>query len=173
MSGVRLGLVRALPIILGYVPVAFAYGVLAQKAGISDLNIILMSVLVFAGASQFIAVGLLEAAMPAASIILTTFVVNLRHTILASALAPHLRRWRVRELAAFSCQLTDETFALHASALAAGSADGKAMFTLNACAQAAWVLGSWLGIAAGRSIGDVRSFALDFEIGRASCRERV
>ncbi|MFH1137786.1 MAG: AzlC family ABC transporter permease [Pseudomonadota bacterium] len=163
-AGIRLGLARALPIVIGYAPVAFAYGVLAQKAGISDWNIILMSVLVFAGASQFIAVGLMEAAVPAASIILTTFVVNLRHMILASALAPHLRRWRVVELAAFSCQLTDETFALHASTLAAGPPDKKAMFTLNACAQAAWVLGSWLGVAAGRSIGNVKPFALDFAL---------
>ena len=122
LSGVRLGATRALPIILGYTPVAAAYGILAQKAGISDLNTVLMSILVFAGASQFIAVGLIEAAVPAASIILTTFVVNLRHMILASALAPHLRKWRVWELAAFSYQLTDETFALHASSLAAGPA---------------------------------------------------
>ena len=55
------GAVAAWPICLGYMPIGLAFGVLAQKAGLSPLEIGLMSVLVFAGSSQFIAVSMLAA----------------------------------------------------------------------------------------------------------------
>ena len=100
---------------LGYVPVGFAYGVLARKAGISGINTVLMSLLVYAGSAQLIAVGLFAASTSALSIIITTFVVNLRHLLMASAIAPYLKRWRKYELAAFAYELTDETFAVHSA----------------------------------------------------------
>ena len=46
------GMVKALPIVFGYIPIGFAYGVLAQQAGLSTLNILLMSIIVYAGSSQ-------------------------------------------------------------------------------------------------------------------------
>ena len=85
------GFSQATPIWLGYISVGFAYGVLAQKAGLSMLNAILMSVIVYAGSAQLIAVGLFAAGAPAASIILTTFVVNLRHILMSAAVSTHLK----------------------------------------------------------------------------------
>ena len=83
---------QALPIILGYVPVGFAYGVLAQKSGLSGLNTLLMSALVYAGSAQLIAVGLFAAAVNPLAIVATTFIVNLRHLLMSAALAPYLGR---------------------------------------------------------------------------------
>ena len=51
------GVRRATPIVLGYVPIGFAYGALAGKGGMSEANTLLMSLIVFAGSAQFIAVG--------------------------------------------------------------------------------------------------------------------
>ena len=99
------GMVKALPIVFGYIPIGFAYGVLAQQAGLSTLNILLMSIIVYAGSSQFIAVGLFAAAVPGLTIILTTFVVNLRHMLFSAALSPYLKGWKVPELALFSYEL--------------------------------------------------------------------
>lgn len=158
------GVGRATPIVLGYLPVGFAYGVLAQKAGLSALNTVLMSVLVYAGSSQLIAVGLFAAQAPALSIILTTFVVNLRHLLMASAVAPFLKRWRKVELAAFAYQLTDETFAVHATHFPAGIPSKAAVFATNATAQLAWVAGTVLGIAAGKLITDIKPFAFDYAL---------
>lgn len=111
---------QTLPIILGYVPVGFAYGVLAQKSGLSGINTILMSLLVFAGSAQLIAVGLFAAKAAPLAIVATTFVVNLRHLLMSAALAPYLRGWSKSRLALFSYQLTDETFALHVGRFAKG-----------------------------------------------------
>jgi predicted branched-subunit amino acid permease len=79
------------PICLGYLPIGMAFGVLAQKAGLTPLQIGLMSILVFAGSSQFIAVSMLTGGASAPAIIATTFVVNLRHVLMSSALAVYLR----------------------------------------------------------------------------------
>ena len=162
--GWRSGVAQATPIVMGYIPIGIAFGVLAQKAGISTLNTLLMSLIVFAGSSQLIAVGLFASGVPAVSVILTTFVVNLRHLLMSAALSPFLRRWRKPELAAFAYQLTDETFAVHAARFASGPPSRAEVFGTNATAQVAWVCGTWLGIALGQSIGDVRPLALDYAL---------
>lgn len=158
------GVGRALPVVLGYIPVGFAFGVLAQKSGLSPLNTVLMSILVYAGASQFIAVGLLAAGAPAVSIILTTFIVNLRHLIMASALAPYLKTWRPWSLALFSYELTDETFALHATYLPRGETGRAVVLATNLFSHSGWVAGTWLGVAAGSLIADVKPYALDYAL---------
>jgi 4-azaleucine resistance transporter AzlC len=163
-SGWTAGIVRALPIVAGYLPIGFGYGALATDAGISTLHTVLMSIVVYAGASQLIAVGLLAAGVPALSIVATTFVVNVRHLIMTLALAPYLVGWRRSELAAFAFQVTDETFGMHASQFAAGSVDKPASFATNIISQCAWVAGTGLGIVAGHAIGDVRRFGLDFAL---------
>ena len=86
----RDGAYAAWPICLGYFPIGLALGVLAQKAGLPWWAVAMMSVLVFAGSAQFICVAMLAAGASIPGIILTTFVVNLRHTLMSSALAVHL-----------------------------------------------------------------------------------
>lgn len=85
-------LAQVMPVVLGYIPIGLSYGVLAQKAGLSGFNAVMMSLLVYAGSSQLVAAGLFAAGAPAPSIILTTFVVNLRHMLLSAAIAPSLHR---------------------------------------------------------------------------------
>lgn len=158
------GILRAVPIVLGYVPVGFAYGVLAQKAGISAVNTILMSLLVYAGSGQLIAVGLFATNTSALSIIMTTFVVNLRHLLMASAIAPYLKRWSKFEVAAFAYELTDETFAVHSAQFPSEVPCKAEIFATNLTAQTAWVTGTVLGIAANQLITDTRPLALDYAL---------
>ncbi len=152
------------PIVLGYVPIGFAYGILALKSGLSAQNVVLMSLLVYAGASQFIAAGLFAAGAPAPSIVLTTFVVNLRHLLMSASLSPHLNTWRKGELAAFAYELTDETFAVHAARVSSGPLNKVEAFWVNAVAQIAWITGSWLGVVGGQFIPDPRPWGLDFAL---------
>ncbi|MDY6876240.1 MAG: AzlC family ABC transporter permease [Chloroflexota bacterium] len=160
------GVTQAAPIMLGYIPIGLAFGVLAQKAGMSSLNTLLMSILVYAGSSQLIAIGLFAAGAPVLSVILTTFVVNLRHMLMSAALSPLLGRWRKVELAAFAYQLTDETFAIHSARLLTSSdPPNKAeVFGINMTAQVAWIFGTWLGTVVGQLITDVKPFALDYAL---------
>ncbi len=152
------------PVVLGYLPVGFAYGVLALKTGLSPLNTVLMSVLVFAGSAQLIAVGLLAAGASPLSVAATTFVVNLRHVLMAASLAPHLRGWPASRLAWFGFQLTDETFALHSLRFVRGEAGVGETLCINAVAQAAWVAGTVLGVAASAAVADVRPLGLDYAL---------
>ena len=155
---------RAIPIMLGYLPVGFAYGVLAQKTGLCAFNTVAMSVLVFAGSAQLIAVGLFAGGAGAASIIMTTFIVNLRHLLMSAALAPHVRSWRKTEQGLFAFQLTDETFALHAGSFPQGPPVKAEAFSVNVIAQSAWIGGSVLGVVASGLIADVEPIGLDYAL---------
>lgn len=155
---------QAVPIVLGYVPIGLTFGVLAQKAGISGLNTVLMSLLVYAGSAQLIAVGQFAAGMPPLSIVLTTFVVNLRHLLFSATVAPFLKGWRSTQLAAFAYELTDETFAVHSARFASHGPNRNEAFAINITAQASWVLGTLLGIALGHTIADVKPLGLDYAL---------
>jgi len=158
------GVIRAAPIVLGYMPIGIAFGVLAHKAHISALNTLLMSVLVFAGSAQLIAVGMFAGGASAPSVVATTFVVNLRHLLMSASLAPFLKRWRPLELATFAFQLTDETFASHSARFPSALPDKAEVLALNMTAQTAWVFGTWLGIVAGQIVADVEPLALDYAL---------
>jgi predicted branched-subunit amino acid permease len=97
-------------------------------------------------------------------VIITTFVVNLRHLLMSAALSPFLKRWRKWELAAFAYELTDETFAVHSARFASAGANKAEALATNLTVQASWILGSWLGVMAGQLIGDARPLALDYAL---------
>lgn len=103
------------PIWVGYLPLGFACGVLAQKVGVTAWETALMSLLVFAGSGQFIALAMIGGGASVSSIVLTTFVVNLRHTLYSSTLATYLSGQTKRYLGGFAQGITDETFAVNLS----------------------------------------------------------
>ncbi len=158
------GALQATPILLGYLPIGFAFGVLSQKAGLSPFNTLFMSLIVYAGSSQLIVVGLIAVGVTPLSIILTTFVVNLRHMLMSAALTPHLNKWPKWALAGFAFELTDESFALHATRFVEKAAERAETFAVNITAHAAWILGTWLGVVAGGLITDIEPFALDYAL---------
>lgn len=153
-----------LPVILGYLPVGFAYGVLAMKNGLNCANTMLMSILVFAGSAQLIAIGLFSSGVGPAGIIITTFIVNLRHLLMSAAMSPFLRNWSRPAQAWFAFQLTDETFALHSSRFSKQACALEEVLALNMIAQLAWIGGTFLGIISSNLIKDTRPIGLDFAL---------
>ena len=109
-----LGMRDTAPLLLGAFPFGLIFGALAVSSGLSIKGALAMSAFVFAGSAQFIAVGLITAGAPIPIIIVTTFVVNLRHLLYSAALLPELKKlshpWRL----VLSFFLTDETFAVSA-----------------------------------------------------------
>jgi 4-azaleucine resistance transporter AzlC len=154
----------ALPIVMGYIPVGFAFGVLAQKAGISTVNTLLFSILVYAGSAQLIAAGLIGAGAGLWTLIITTFIVNLRHMLMSAALSPYFREWKRWQQAVFAYEITDESFAVHSARFARGQTDKIETIAVNFTAQISWVFGTWLGITAGTLIKDVRPYGIDFAL---------
>lgn len=154
----------AVPIVLGYLPVGFAFGVLAVQAGMTPVTAGLMSLFVFAGSSQLIAAGLIMAGTNTASIVLTAFVVNLRHLLMSAALSPHLKSWSKPLQAWFGFELTDETFAANLGRFSTHGVNKNEALGLNATAHASWVAGSVLGACFDSAIGDGKPLGLDFAL---------
>ena len=111
----------AVPIMLGYVPVGIAYGVMARQAGLNTWQTVLMSLTVYGGASE-----------------------NLRHIIMSTCVFNQMQGGRlpVRMLAAFG--VTDETFAVYTTTANAPRTP-RYFFSMALCSYLSWALGSWLG----------------------------
>jgi len=111
-SHVVQGIQAGLPIFLGYFPIAIAFGALAVQAQLNWMEAVLMSLIVFAGASQFVGVSMFLAGAGAAQIIATTFFLNLRHLIMSLAVNDQMRHFSGEWKGFLSFFITDETFAL-------------------------------------------------------------
>ena len=101
-----------LPILLGGVPFGMIYGVSALGAGIPAGIAQAMSFVVFAGSAQFIIAQLVAAGTPALVVVLTAFIVNIRHMLYSASLARHVQKlgWRWKIVLAYL--LTDEAYAV-------------------------------------------------------------
>jgi 4-azaleucine resistance transporter AzlC len=157
------GLKAAWPICLGYVPIGLAFGVIAQKAGLHPLGIGLMSLLVYAGSAQFIAVSMLSSGAAAASIIATTFVVNLRHFLMSSSLAVHLRGVKKRTLTLFAYGVTDESFAVNLAKFRDKNWGIKRGFMVNHAPNVTWITCSIIGGYSGQFI-PAGAFGIDYAL---------
>ena len=157
------GAAAAWPICLGYAPIGLAFGVLAQKAGLSPLEIGLMSVIVFAGSSQFIAVSMLAAGASMVSIVVTTFVVNLRHFLMSSALAVYLRNADRKKLTFFSYGVTDESFAVNLTRFRESDWDLNSALVTNFTANITWFVTTVLGGFSGQFIPP-HAFGIDYAL---------
>lgn len=165
------GMQRAVPIVLCYLPVSFAFGVLAVKAGMSAFEALAMGMMVYAGSGQLIAVGLLAAGAGTANIIFTTFVVNLRHLLMSAAVSPYLAKWPRLSQALFAYEMTDETFAVHISHFGRETKkdtsfvpDQTEIFAMNLTAHASWFGGGFVGALFGDVLGDVKPYGFDFAL---------
>jgi 4-azaleucine resistance transporter AzlC len=153
------------PLVIGAIPFGIIFGTLASSSGLSFGGAIAMSVFVFAGSSQFIALGLIAAGTTLPLIILTTFVVNLRHLLYSVSLVPYLQRspqiWKL--LLGF--WLTDEAFAVAIARYHQSDASPyKYWYHLGASLfmYTNWLFCTFLGLTLGQFIPDAKSWGLDF-----------
>lgn len=158
------GMRLAIPVVLGYLPVGFAFGVLAVQAGMTPVTVGLMSYFVYAGSAQLITAGLLATGTSTAGIILTTFVVNLRHMLMSAAMTPYLKSWSRPLQAWFSFEMTDESFAANIGRFSSEGVNKGETLGLNCFAHWGWVTGGVLGALFDQLIGDVKPLGLDFAL---------
>ena len=149
------GLRDSLAVMVGYLPMAISFGLAAMQAGVQPWMAVLMSILMYAGAAQFIMVTLLAAGASAWTIITTVILMNLRHFFYGPSLLPQLteggRRW---PLAALSAGLTDEVFATAMGSMRRVPVAQRETWYLGLQlgAYAAWVGGTALGAMLGHQI---------------------
>lgn len=100
------------PLLVGVFPFGMIYGVLALEAGLQVAPAQAMSSIVFAGSSQFIATQLFKTSAPSLVIVLTIFVVNLRHALYSASVAPYINHLSPRWKVLLAYLLTDEAYAI-------------------------------------------------------------
>ncbi len=108
----RAGIKSELPVAAGVIPFGMIFGVVAVAAGIPPLLAQAMSFIVFAGSAQFIGAQLIGLATPAGVVLLTTFIVNLRHLLYSASMAPYLRTLSPACRGLLAYLLTDEAYAV-------------------------------------------------------------
>lgn len=162
-EGFAAGARAGIAVVLGYLGIGFAAGVVERAAGLSYAEVLLISTVLYAGSAQFVVTSMLSLASPLSAIVLTVFFVNLRHLLLSAALAPHLRALRPWQNALLGLQLTDETFVVASARFSAWPPAGAAwMAGLNMSAWTAWAAANLAGAALSGFAADTRvlGFAL-------------
>jgi len=157
------GLKRTLPLVIGVVPFGLAYGISAKTAGLSLFHTVFMSLFVFAGASQFIAVELMREKAWAAAILITTLVVNLRHILMALSLRSSLKKYGLFQRLAAAFGLVDETYAV--SSIYFTEKKGGYISFIFASAlfmYVGWSASSLAGYMLGEQVKDPLKWGLDF-----------
>jgi 4-azaleucine resistance transporter AzlC len=141
----------------------FVYGLAARNAGFSPIEAMAMSVLVFAGAAQFAAVGYVAGGLAWPGVILLTALLNARHLLYSAALAPWLKDRSLPRRAAMAHLLTDEAFALTiAHFRRVGRADDRG-YWIAAIASTfiPWNVATLAGVLLGGQIADPSRYGLD------------
>jgi 4-azaleucine resistance transporter AzlC len=149
--GFQSGLIAALPIVMGYFPIAFSFGVAATRAGLNEVEAVMLSVLIYAGAAQFLALALVTSGAPLVLAGLTLIAMNIRHMLYGPALLKKAGPDAdTRHAYAWAFGLTDEVFGAALGAMARGERFSQSfMFGLGGAAYAAWISGTAAGAYAG------------------------
>lgn len=166
-SSFRAGLLAGAPFVLVVVPFGMLFGVLATEAGLSIAETMIFAVTVFAGASQFTALQLMQEQAPTLIVLASSLAVNLRLAMYSASLTPWLGTASLWQRALVAFFLVDQSYAvahLHYEANPRLSMGGRLAFYTGASVLMApvWAVSTWAGAALGAAIPE--SWALDFAL---------
>jgi 4-azaleucine resistance transporter AzlC len=148
-SAFKAAFVASVPVLLGYMTIGIAFGLLFVKSGQPWWLATVMSLIVFAGAAQFMAVGLLAAGTGIAEIAVLTLAINARHMVYGLSLLDRFAPCK-RFKAYLVFALTDETYGILTTVQPPEGADPEAFYAaVSALDQSYWVIGSTLGALVG------------------------
>ncbi|KRK98481.1 azaleucine resistance protein AzlC [Secundilactobacillus odoratitofui DSM 19909 = JCM 15043] len=162
----KAGLRDTLPTVFGYISIGLAFGITAKANGLSVLEIILMSLITYAGSAEFIIVSLLAVHAGFWAMILSVFLVNARMILMSTVVAPYTSHESLLKNIWAGTLLTDETFALTMNKL--NYTDHKLNFTwlnsANLFAYLTWAAASGVGGILGNLIDDPQKYGFDFAL---------
>lgn len=143
------GIRAAIPVVVGYLPAGMTFGILAQDLPVHLGDLIGFSGVVFAGASQYMAINLLQTGAAYIEIVVATFLLNFRHFLMSASLSQRIENQSEPRgrLAAIAYGVTDETFSVASTEsrqISAGYLGGLGLFS-----WIAWNIGSLIGYLGG------------------------
>ena len=155
------GIRDALPVCLGIIPVGISFGILALQAGLSAIQAESMSVLVMAGSSQLMAVGMVGQGAALISIVMAVFFLNLRHFVMSSSSMERVKDASLVKKLLCAFALCDESFALFSLS---GTNSSDYLLGANTALYLAWVGSTVLGCVAQYLLPEIvaKSFSIAF-----------
>lgn len=144
---IKEGLKDGLPVFIGYFPIAMAFGILSRASGLTIVETLGFSFILFAGAAQFIAVGMIAAGASGLEIVITTFFLNFRHFLMSASLSAKTsikHRW-LRPIISF--YVTDESFSV--ASFAQGKLTESYMLPMQLLGYFGWGIGTGVGFVLG------------------------
>ncbi|MBM7344275.1 AzlC family ABC transporter permease [Pantoea coffeiphila] len=156
-SSWREGVIDSLPIVIGYVPVAFAFGLNATKLGFTPLEAIFFSCIIYAGASQFVITALLSAGASLWIAALTVMAMDVRHILYGPSLRQRItQKLNPRKTPFWAFGLTDEVFAAATAKLYRDNRGWSENWMLGIafCSWLSWVAGTVAGAWSGNGLLD-------------------
>jgi 4-azaleucine resistance transporter AzlC len=163
-GSVGAGARAVVPVLLGVIPFGLVAGAAAVRAGLSGLEAVGLSVIVFAGASQLAAIELFGQDAHAAVIVATALVINLRMTMYSASIAPYFQGVSTRMRAGLAYLLTDQAYALSVARFRTDEDVDRAWFYLGAAAPiwVVWLICTVIGIVVGARVPD--ALPLEFAV---------
>ena len=153
------GLKAAVPVIIGFIPIGIAYAIIARQSGFGIGATTFMSLGVFAGAAQMMGAGMVGQGASIITIIIATFILNLRHLIMSTCVMNRMKPCSVwlRLLASFG--VTDESFAIFTTEKEENS-DIMFFLGLITGTYSSWVFGSFIGAVFSSLLPEIISLSL-------------
>lgn len=162
-SAFRAALGAAWPIMAGYVVLGLPCGLLCQQAGMSWAMVLIMSVLFYSGAGQYMIPNMLLAGNPLAAIVLSVTLVNSRQMLYGTALARFCEDASRPLSFLFGATVTDESFGVNLAQFQNRDWDVKRATYVNLCSQSSWIVSTVVGALVGSLVSvptAVASFAM-------------
>jgi len=146
---IKLGIKEAMPVILGYIPVAITFGLLVKLEGLSLLQAFMFSSIVFAGAAQFMAINSLSIGLSNPQIIVATLLLNFRHVLMSTSISSRLNPEARRFSPVIAFFVTDESYALTSHRK---DISHIYILSLQIANYTSWIVGTIIGFVAGQWI---------------------
>jgi len=150
VSPFKKGSQAGFPIVIGYLPIALAFGILSKTSGITLLESIMFSSIVYAGASQFMALTMIAMGAGTLGIVLTTFLVNFRHFLMSASIAGKIENEKKSILPLIAFGITDETFSV--ASFSKEKLTSGFMMGLEIAAYLSWNVGTMAGYLLGSTL---------------------
>ncbi len=161
-KGFKKGFKSGLPIAFGVASYGFVFGILSKQAGLDIFHALFMSTFVFAGASQFVAMDMWVTPLPIFTIIITTFVVNMRHILMGAVLVKKMEGLTKFQQYFSLFFLVDESWAYSVSKWEGGNKNGALLAGTGVCLFISWALSTAIGSILGSGNIDPAKWGIDF-----------
>lgn len=154
-------LIVTIPVMCGYIFMGIAFGLLLQKAGFNFLWAFFMSVVIYAGTMQYLAIPFLVAQTDLMTVALTTLLVHLRHLVYGLSFIERFKNMGLKKYYMIF-GMTDETYALMcSSSIPDGVGEEDFLFLIALLDHIYWIIGCTFGAFAGQFI-NINVKGIDF-----------